>query len=406
MKQILFFIFYLSVCTTAKAQRSYAEAMQQGDDAVNNGEYKNAINKYFAAEAFDPTKKDSVKARLSKTFDAIENLRKKAEADEALANKRKTETDSLLKEAKKQTEKALKEKQKLQKLNEFTKYNNGQVFANIKIKDSLLLDLKLREYKLSVKYDSAIDDAYRFKSFYDLSNYYLNNKKISEALNWADSMCIQYPGEALSFDQRSIVNYYLSDWEHALVDVDSAINKNDDSFNLPLLTWNKALILVNLRRYKEASRWITKASKLLKKRWYKEDWCDYVLQGEIDSLTNIKAIYMELKEQKAAMEIYATVNNVYAGSAPISVLKKKIGSNSSISVLLSIINYTNTHMKAQPADYIGYLVNGFFWELANEPKLSEKNYSTFLRAHQKAPNKKYTRYKNNFSSPIYNKLKK
>ena len=75
----LFFFFCLIFFFSAKGQSSYAEAMKQGDDAFKKGQYKTAINKYFAAEAFDPTKKNEVKDRVNKAFIAIETLRKKAE---------------------------------------------------------------------------------------------------------------------------------------------------------------------------------------------------------------------------------------------------------------------------------------------------------------------------------------
>lgn len=78
MKQLLFFFFYIIFFVAARGQRNYIEAMHQGDDAFNNGQYKIAINKYFAAEAFDPTKKDSVKAKVNRAFDAIETLRSEA----------------------------------------------------------------------------------------------------------------------------------------------------------------------------------------------------------------------------------------------------------------------------------------------------------------------------------------
>jgi len=56
------------------AQSNYTEAVQQGDAAFKKGEYKTAINKYFAAEAFDPTKKEAVKGKVNVVFDKIETL--------------------------------------------------------------------------------------------------------------------------------------------------------------------------------------------------------------------------------------------------------------------------------------------------------------------------------------------
>jgi hypothetical protein len=91
----------------AKGQSSYAEAMQQGDAAFNKGQYKIAINKYFAAEAFDPTKKDVVKEKVKRAFDAIEALRKKAEDALAEAKKQTYLAIEAKKEAEKEKQNAL-----------------------------------------------------------------------------------------------------------------------------------------------------------------------------------------------------------------------------------------------------------------------------------------------------------
>lgn len=93
MSRILILLFCMSLFVTAKAQSSYAEAMQQGDDAFNRQEYKIAINKYFAAEAFDPGKKDVVKEKVNKVFDRIEALRKEAEKAKKEAEKAKKEAE-------------------------------------------------------------------------------------------------------------------------------------------------------------------------------------------------------------------------------------------------------------------------------------------------------------------------
>jgi hypothetical protein len=63
----------------ANAQSNYTEAIKQGDDAFKNQQYKTAINKYFAAEAFDPLKKAEVKNKVNKVFDRIETLRAETE---------------------------------------------------------------------------------------------------------------------------------------------------------------------------------------------------------------------------------------------------------------------------------------------------------------------------------------
>ena len=99
MNRLLFFFFCTTLFVVTNAQNNYTEAIKQGDDAFNKGQYKMAINKYFAAEAFDPSKKESVKAKVNMVFDKIESLRKKAEEAEHAATKAKTETDKALAKA-------------------------------------------------------------------------------------------------------------------------------------------------------------------------------------------------------------------------------------------------------------------------------------------------------------------
>jgi hypothetical protein len=122
MNRIFFLFFGIISFTAAKAQNNYAEAISQGDEAFRKGQYKTAINKYFAAEAFDPPKKDIVKEKVSETFDKIEALRQEAidsrkNAVNALteAQLQKKLADSALGEARKQkelAEKALEETNK------------------------------------------------------------------------------------------------------------------------------------------------------------------------------------------------------------------------------------------------------------------------------------------------------
>jgi len=84
---------------TTIGQRNYQQAIDSGNYYFDKGDFKTAINKYFAAEAFDPSKKEMVKAKVNKAFDAIEALRKKAEVDKKHAVKAE-------KEAKIQTQKS------------------------------------------------------------------------------------------------------------------------------------------------------------------------------------------------------------------------------------------------------------------------------------------------------------
>lgn len=122
MNKLPLIFFCITFFVAAKGQSSYAEAMKQGDAAFKNGQYKLAIDKYFAAEAFDPGKKETVKAKVKLTFDKIEALRLEAinlkkDADNALmeAQKQKQVADSALTETQAQkqiADSALMETQK------------------------------------------------------------------------------------------------------------------------------------------------------------------------------------------------------------------------------------------------------------------------------------------------------
>jgi len=122
MNKFLLLLFCVTFFIAAKGQSNYAEAMKQGDAALQNGQYKRAIDKYFAAEAFDPTKKEIVKKKVKLTFDRIEELRQdainsKRDAENALkdAQKQRDIAANALKETQKQRERvdsALKETQK------------------------------------------------------------------------------------------------------------------------------------------------------------------------------------------------------------------------------------------------------------------------------------------------------
>ena len=82
MKQILFLLIIFCVVTNMQAQNTYEEAIQMGDKKLEEGNFKEAMNYYFAAEAFDPTKKDIVKTKVNNVFDKINSL--KIEAEESL----------------------------------------------------------------------------------------------------------------------------------------------------------------------------------------------------------------------------------------------------------------------------------------------------------------------------------
>jgi Leucine-rich repeat (LRR) protein len=99
MKFTLYILISALSLGTIQAQSSYIEAIRQGDAAFANGQYKKAINKYFAAEAFEPEKKEEVKARVNKVFEKIEVLRMEAEEARGQAQRSRDTTKAALAKA-------------------------------------------------------------------------------------------------------------------------------------------------------------------------------------------------------------------------------------------------------------------------------------------------------------------
>jgi hypothetical protein len=93
---------------------SYNEAMAEGTKEFEKGEYKKAIDYYFAAAAFRPENKGEVKEKVNSVFNAIIALRKKAEAALVEAKKQNTLALEAKKEAEKQKDLALEAKKEVE----------------------------------------------------------------------------------------------------------------------------------------------------------------------------------------------------------------------------------------------------------------------------------------------------
>ncbi|MEO6039776.1 MAG: hypothetical protein ABIQ93_15285 [Saprospiraceae bacterium] len=413
MRNFIFSGFFLLCSLLLGAQNNYSEAIEQGDAALRNGQYKIAINKYFAAEAFDASQKEPVKAKVNAVFDRIEALRKEAEMAKSQAQAallRTTEeqkkTKSALAEAEKARNEALTERDRVISLNEFIKYNNNQIFESIKVSNASLVSLKETEYFLATKYlaDSLNSDYYLY-SLYNLSSYYEQNRELNTSLIYADKLCRLFPHASLSYERRSIVNYYLGNWEDALLDVDNALRKNPDDVGYAVTSWNKSLILTNLGRYEEANAWADSAIQKRKLDEQDNVWGDAYLTEEISSETGIYSLYFSRDYSVKSLEKYKLINDLYAGKASIDDLINLKNEKLSISILLILINYSSIHINSIPNDYIVYLTNGYLWELGGYTEQAEKNYKSFLAIDRNLKNEKYGLYKNAFESPIYKKLK-
>jgi len=152
MKRITVIIFLLHCAFQIKAQNTYSEAIKQGDAAFAKGDYRVAINKYFAAEAFEPSKREGIKEKVNSVFDKIESLRK--DAEKAKSSAIKSEKKAILEAelARKQELLAKKEKARNDTLiSRMVFLNNRGWVSNLNSKSALIDNLGnlITEYMFS-----------------------------------------------------------------------------------------------------------------------------------------------------------------------------------------------------------------------------------------------------------------
>jgi len=79
MKILLFILINFIISLNLFSQNNYSQAIQQGDVEYKKGNFEKALLKYFAAEAFNPLKKEIVNSRIKEVFKSIYDLNKKLE---------------------------------------------------------------------------------------------------------------------------------------------------------------------------------------------------------------------------------------------------------------------------------------------------------------------------------------
>lgn len=94
MRTYIILITILFSCQLAFGQRTYEEAVELGDNAFESQNYDEAINYYFAAEAFDPSKGTLMKEKVNLVFARIKKLRDEAEAAKKAIEAEKARVDS------------------------------------------------------------------------------------------------------------------------------------------------------------------------------------------------------------------------------------------------------------------------------------------------------------------------
>ena len=205
MKVVILFIIFFAGSLAACAQSNYDQAMKQGDSAFNKQQYKIAINKYFAAEAFDPSKKDLVKEKVNRAFDKIETLRTEAIKSKTEAEKQKARAEKALIEA-------------INSKNEADSATNKVILNSIVIKNLLIKSQKL----IDAFYFYADRFALAFKNdrFYFIDK---NGNDVSKLGRWI---------KAEQFNDNGFARIKEYDGSDGLIDTSAKTSAEADSFKV------------------------------------------------------------------------------------------------------------------------------------------------------------------------------
>jgi len=126
MKRLVFCLLLAAtaqLATGQKAPRSYEDCIRQGDRALQTGNFGVAIQKYFAAEAFDPSQRTAVQQRVEQVFAKMQALQQQTKE----AEKQATRALQKLKTANAETKAALAKAEKL--VNAFYFYDGKLALA-------------------------------------------------------------------------------------------------------------------------------------------------------------------------------------------------------------------------------------------------------------------------------------
>lgn len=126
-----------------KGQENYMQAIDSGDTRSKRGHYEEAINFYFAAEAFNPLKKEDVKGKINGVFKKIDSVK-----NDALSQRKRA--DSATRKAKDEEGNAKRERDRVDSARQqfylFNLANAPYKYVRL-IRDAPKDKEKIREYR-------------------------------------------------------------------------------------------------------------------------------------------------------------------------------------------------------------------------------------------------------------------
>ena len=209
MKKILLLLLF-SCPFGLIAQNNYPEAIQQGDKAFQKGDFQIAINKYFAAEAFDPSKKEVVKQKINEVFKRIEALRQEAEAARQKAQKAEQRATREANNARDAEKKAEKEAQKAQTERDIAQKTLAELrqkneaiftsFADLGIELIYTLEHEKALEKMAVAVDIEVDETLKKQTLQapleELLFFFAEGDRRPELARQAAELLLQLPVSA------------------------------------------------------------------------------------------------------------------------------------------------------------------------------------------------------------------
>jgi Leucine-rich repeat (LRR) protein len=284
MKSFITIIILLFCTTVLIGQRTFNEAIQLGDKALKNGQFDEAINYYFAAEAFAPNNRKIVRKRIKKVFDAINRVKIQAEKDKQAAIKSQAAA-----------EKARQEAVTAKKLAEFQKQQAEQEKEKAIKAEKRMQKALISAFNINIKNQRLIDALYFFRGRFART---YNGKKFGFIDNKGEVLIKHLYDEADNFDntgfakvKRDGLDYLLDTLgnEYRVAYNVVSLNSEDivaldtrgiqlDSFPTSILGHKSLEILILNGEYDKHKKQITNNFK--------------TIPNEINQLTNLKSLHL------------------------------------------------------------------------------------------------------------------
>ena len=389
----LILIFLFSGWTgTLFAQTDYSSALQQGQTALQRGDYETALKKFRAAQAFDPSKRTEVDKEIDKVFEGMRQQRDQAVADKRRAQdaEKKAKEQTALAEA--ETQKAEEERDRANRLLRYTQ-KMMLIAEESEIDKANALKFQLEWFEqIIAPLDSAAKAIFKSK---------LREIEIIKAGLWTNSFlehgkAIQLANSILQQDSlhfearriRLIARMRDDQIAAALADADFLLRHQAFETTASL---NKPLLLSYSGRLQEARLLIDTFLHIAPIQMYGNVQINSIPE-DITRATGVVSLRLRAKEYQQVLQLYdnaiACLENPESGFA--NFLRLPI-EDCDLNVALYVVNKIQAHLRNRPQDYILEAPLAIIWRHLGFPEQAARAQERLTVAQQNGSNLAFNR---------------